>query len=78
MSHNARQEPEFDQWNDYDESDVDPDLDFEEDLDSYLKTQSDKIGVGRKHQNRSSKSKRNHLPSDWQDFDYTNDDWDNY
>lgn len=75
--------------NDFDDSDyelddelLDVELDFDDDIDSYLNRQEAFVDVlevksGRRLNKKSkteNKSIANRLPQDWQDFDYGEDD----
>ncbi len=74
---------EFDDFDDESDDDMlDVDMDFEDDIGSYLLRQRASSGTpetknrlrgGRKSKS-GGRSSLNHLPQDWQDFDYGEDD----
>lgn len=68
-------EPEYDLLeNDFD---ADLDLDFEEDLESYLTKHHAAPGRGARRSKRYNESDSYRLPKDWQDFDFEEEGWDN-
>lgn len=74
MGKTAKLGPDFDRLEDDFETDSELDILFEEDLDSYLDKQ-DAIS-DRAHNKKLGIDEFGHhsLPSDWQDFDYSDDD----
>ncbi len=76
MGKTARLEPAFDRFDDDFEADSELDILFDEDLDSYLDKQ-DAISDRVHHKKLGIDEFGHHrLPSDWQNFDYSDDDWD--
>lgn len=77
MGKTARLEPDYDILDDDFYAEPEPHLDFdEEDLDNYLDRQDARSE--RAHRDVLEDAEQHYqLPADWEDFDYSRDDWDN-
>lgn len=77
MGKTARLEPDYDILDDEFGADSEMDLEFdEENLDHYLETQDARSNRAHLRVSEIEESERYRLPRDWQDFDYSEDDWD--